>query len=491
MNRPSKRWTVLAMMFLIGLAVAMQVQSVQALAPFLVDQLGFSYAQIGVLLGLFMLPGVFVALPGGMLAARLGDRITMAIALTLVLVSALTVAAAESYAVMVVARLVGGIGGAVLTTQPLKVVTDWFAGREISTAMATNAASFGLGIGLSTGLLSAIAAMSSWQGAMLASAVLVAVALFMVVFNYSDPQPGEGGRAAAPAAAAAASRAPARATRSAGLLALFGLQLNRHEFVLALLAAVLRMCFASGYVVFMSFAPVLLIARGTGAAQAGFLVSLSALAALISVPLGGADRPHPQAQLVHRRRGAGRRRLLPDAAAGRTGAAVDPELRLPARRLHRRHHVAALRGAAPRQPQRGLRGLLDHVLPRAVGHPAAGRMAPRHHAESGRAAVVRRGPVVDDPADAAGVPRAAAALAAGARLDRHHLDVQQRALAAAHGGQAAFDGGRHLRRIAQLFAMRAADLGQPGEVHAGRDGATGRRHAPWRCRPDRRAGSNP
>lgn len=287
MNRPSKRWTVLAMMFLIGLAVAMQVQSVQALAPFLVDQLGFSYAQIGVLLGLFMLPGVFVALPGGMLAARLGDRITMAIALTLVLVSALTVAAAESYAVMVVARLVGGIGGAVLTTQPLKVVTDWFAGREISTAMATNAASFGLGIGLSTGLLSAIAAMSSWQGAMLASAVLVAVALFMVVFNYSDPQPGEGGRAAAPAAAAAASRAPARATRSAGLLALFGLQLNRHEFVLALLAAVLRMCFASGYVVFMSFAPVLLIARGTGAAQAGFLVSLSALAALISVPLGG------------------------------------------------------------------------------------------------------------------------------------------------------------------------------------------------------------
>lgn len=288
MNRPSKRWTVLAMMFLIGLAVAMQVQSVQALAPFLVDQLGFSYAQIGVLLGLFMLPGVFVALPGGMLAARLGDRITMAIALTLVLVSALTVAAAESYAVMVVARLVGGIGGAVLTTQPLKVVTDWFAGREISTAMATNAASFGLGIGISTGLLSAIAAVSSWQGAMLASAVLVAVALFMVVFNYSDPQPGEGGRAAAPAAAAAAaSRAPARATRSAGLLALFGLQLNRHEFVLALLAAVLRMCFASGYVVFMSFAPVLLIARGTGAAQAGFLVSLSALAALISVPLGG------------------------------------------------------------------------------------------------------------------------------------------------------------------------------------------------------------
>lgn len=293
MPQTRKRWTVLAMMFLIGLAVAMQVQSVQALAPFLVDTLGFSYAQIGVLLGLFMLPGVFVALPGGMLAARLGDRITMAIALVLVLASALAIAAAESYSVMVVARLVGGIGGAVLTTQPLKVVTDWFAGREISTAMATNAASFGVGIGLSTGLLSAIADWSSWQAAMLASAALVAVALFMVVFNYSDPQPGEGGRAAAaPAAAptAQASQATSAATpaaRPAGPRGPLGLQLNRHEFVLALLAAVLRMCFASGYVVFMSFAPVLLISRGVGAAQAGFLVSLSAVAALVSVPLGG------------------------------------------------------------------------------------------------------------------------------------------------------------------------------------------------------------
>ena len=258
------------MMFLVGLAAATQVQAVQALAPLLVARAGLSYAQIGVLTGLFMLPGVFLAMPGGMLAARVGDRRTMAIALALMLASALLFAASGSYAVMVVARLIGGGGAAVLTTQGLKVVTDWFAGREISTAMAINAASFGLGVGVATGLLAGIGAVSSWQAAMLANAALTGTALAMVLAIYRDPPAGIGASPGVP-------------VRPKG----HGLQLDRREFVLALLASAMRMWFSSGYLLFMSFAPVLLISRGTGVAQAGFLVSLSAVVALGSVPVGG------------------------------------------------------------------------------------------------------------------------------------------------------------------------------------------------------------
>ena len=267
MGDSGSRWSALALMFLVGLAAAMHLQSVQSRAPLLVAQVGLSYAEIGVLTGVFMLPGVFLALPGGMLAGRLGDRRAMAIALTLMLGSGVAMAMTQSYAVMIVARVAGGAGSAVLTTQGLKVVTDWFAGREISTAMAINAASFGLGVGVSTGLLSGIAAYSSWQAAMWASAALVGVALAMVLAVYRDPE-----------GAADASRAAQPGLR---------LQISFPEFVLALLAAIMRMLFASGYLLFMSFAPVLLIARGTGVAQAGFLVSLSAIVALASVPLGG------------------------------------------------------------------------------------------------------------------------------------------------------------------------------------------------------------
>ena len=269
-----RRWSALGMMFLIGLSVAIQLQTTQALAPFLVERVGLSYAEIGALTGLMMLPGVFFALPGGMLAARLGDRRTMAIALALMLFGALLFAATESYAVMVVARLIGGIGTAVLTTQGLKVVTDWFAGTEISTAMSINASSFGLGIGMATGLLSGIAAVTSWQVAVLTSVTLIGVALCMVLVVYRDK--------ALPAAVRAGADPTVSLTGPR-----HGLQISLHEFVLALLAAAMRMWFVSGYVLFMSFAPVLLIARGMSVAQAGFLVSMSAVVALGSVPLGG------------------------------------------------------------------------------------------------------------------------------------------------------------------------------------------------------------
>ncbi len=268
-----RRWAALAIMFLVGLSVAIQLQSVQALAPFLVEHEGLSYAEIGVLTGMIMLPGVFLALPGGMLAARLGDRVTMAIALALMLAGALLFAATDSFAVMVAGRLLGGSGTAVLMTQSLKVVTDWFVGREISTAMSINAASFGLGVGIATGLLSGIAAVSSWQVAVLTSVALIGVALFLLLAVYRDKEVAVPAMAAGPATARAAPR--------------HGLQLSLHEFVLALLAVTMRMLFVSGYVLFMSFAPVLLISRGMGAAQAGFLVSTSAIVALASVPLGG------------------------------------------------------------------------------------------------------------------------------------------------------------------------------------------------------------
>ena len=78
----SNRWSVLALMFFIGTMLPMQFQSVAALAPYLVVEGGLSYTDIGVLTGLFMLPGAVLAAPGGMLAAWIGDRKALITGLT-------------------------------------------------------------------------------------------------------------------------------------------------------------------------------------------------------------------------------------------------------------------------------------------------------------------------------------------------------------------------------------------------------------------------
>ena len=71
---PGHRWSALAVLTLGRTAMGFQFQSVGALSPLLMERLGIGHAEIGMLVGVFSLPGVVLALPGGLLGQRLGDR---------------------------------------------------------------------------------------------------------------------------------------------------------------------------------------------------------------------------------------------------------------------------------------------------------------------------------------------------------------------------------------------------------------------------------
>jgi cyanate permease len=147
-----------------------------------------------------------------------------------------------------------------------KLVTDWFAGKEIATAMSIIAASVGVGIGLAMAVLPALAAATSWQTAMLANAALCGLAIALLLSAWRD-----GAKEGSP--------------KTDGAVLLWNI--SRPELVLSMLAGVGRGLFSAGYSVFMSFLPALLIARGMPPVEAGLLTSVSAVASLISVPLGG------------------------------------------------------------------------------------------------------------------------------------------------------------------------------------------------------------
>src|SRR5260221_8946271 len=68
------RWGVLAVLFLIRSTMAVQFQSVAAVAPLLGADLGISLADIGILVGLYSVPGVALALPGGAVGQRIRDK---------------------------------------------------------------------------------------------------------------------------------------------------------------------------------------------------------------------------------------------------------------------------------------------------------------------------------------------------------------------------------------------------------------------------------
>ena len=125
---------------------------------------GVSLADIGILIGLYFTPGMALALPGGAIGQKFGDKAAVACALALMLIGELAMVASEQWGWQIAGRLVAGSGGVLLNVLMTKMVTDWFAGREIATAMAIFVNSWPAGIAISLLILPAIG-ISAWRRA--------------------------------------------------------------------------------------------------------------------------------------------------------------------------------------------------------------------------------------------------------------------------------------------------------------------------------------
>ncbi len=76
-------WIILAAVALARIGFGYQYQTVATLGPDLMQLYGLDYAGLGALIGAFMLLGGFLALPLGLLARRLGDRLVLGAGLAL------------------------------------------------------------------------------------------------------------------------------------------------------------------------------------------------------------------------------------------------------------------------------------------------------------------------------------------------------------------------------------------------------------------------
>ncbi len=164
-----------------------QFQSVASVSPLLVEALAIDFALLGTLVGVWMLPGVAVAIPGALLGRRFGDKQVVLGGLALMVLGSLLMASAETYTGALTGRIVGGAGAVLLNVLLTKMVADWFADRDLATAMALLVVSWPLGIGLALVVLGPLSLATSWSLAMQATAWVCAVALACVAVVYRRP----------------------------------------------------------------------------------------------------------------------------------------------------------------------------------------------------------------------------------------------------------------------------------------------------------------
>lgn len=257
------RWQVLIALTTARAAMGFQFQSVAVTAPLLSDQLGFDLADIGWLVGLYLLPGALFSLPGGMLGARFGDRRIAVLGLVAMAAGGLLLAVASDLQVAAAGRVISGAGGVLLNVVLVKMVTDWFAGRELVLAIAVLMNAWPIGIAVALLTLGGLATATSPQVAFAATSVFALAGIALVLLFHRP--------------------APSAAAVQAVSLRL----LNAREWRLLAVGSLPWMLYNAAFALFVAFLPTWFVRSGMPLVQAGAFTAISTVLMVGSVQLGG------------------------------------------------------------------------------------------------------------------------------------------------------------------------------------------------------------
>jgi len=271
----SPRWAMLLVIFSTRTALGFQFQSIAALTPFLVSAFDISWAQVGLLMGLFMLPGVVFALPGGLLGQRFGSLRIVLAGLGLMIAGGMVVSYAGAFGSAALGRALSGMGGVLVNIMLARMVAEWFRGRELQTAIGLMLAAWPFGMALALMLLGPLALLASWRVAEYATVGAAGLALGVMALVYRDP-PGAG---------------DAETAR-------LRLNVPARVWALAVSAGLGWALLNASIIVVASFAPSFLMAHGASVGEAGLVTGVALWISIVSVPVGGlvadrVNRPKP------------------------------------------------------------------------------------------------------------------------------------------------------------------------------------------------------
>jgi MFS family permease len=257
------RWKALWVLSAARVAMGFQFQVVGSTAPLLRGEFGVGLAEIGWLVGIYLLPGVVLALPGGMLSARFGDRRIAIAGMALMVAGGVVSALAEDMTMLEAGRLIGGMGGVLFNVTASKMIADWFVGREIELAMSIFVSTWPIGIGIGLLTLGGVAAAASVPVAFGLTAVFAAVSLLLIAALYRS----------APDAAAVA---PPRLS-----------VLSRREWLLLCVASAGWSLYNVAFALLVAFLPTLLSLRGLNVSDAGAITAVLSVTLIVSIQASG------------------------------------------------------------------------------------------------------------------------------------------------------------------------------------------------------------
>ncbi|TCJ15585.1 MFS transporter [Rubrobacter taiwanensis] len=135
----------LHIVFGVTLMAVLGASSVTPAFPRIVEELGVSPGEVGLLITVFTLPGVFLTPVLGILSDRIGRKRVLVPSLLLFGVAGGACALARDFELLLALRLLQGVGAASLGAMNVTLIGDLFSGRERVVAMGYNSGVLSVG----------------------------------------------------------------------------------------------------------------------------------------------------------------------------------------------------------------------------------------------------------------------------------------------------------------------------------------------------------
>ena len=181
------KWLMLALAALTIMGSYYTYDSIAPVAGLLRDQRGFSQSQIGLLNAVFNLPNIALALIGGILIDRIGAAKAILIAAVICTIGASLTAIGEPYELMLLGRLLFGLGNETLYIALLVGIAQWFhlGGGALAIALFFSMARVGsYSADKSTSWFADLYS-SGWQGPLWLAAGLTSVGVVTALAYYA------------------------------------------------------------------------------------------------------------------------------------------------------------------------------------------------------------------------------------------------------------------------------------------------------------------
>ncbi len=181
------RWAILVVVYLSILAFTFIFQSIPPLLPLIISDLHLTYAQSGLVMSLFSLPGIFVSLLGGFVADRYGMRPLGAGCFLLMIGGTLLVGLGANLHILWTGRIVAGIGAFTLSVFLPKLLSQWFRHKELGLAMGIYNTGVPLGSAICFGLFGKMGSQWGWRIPILFTGIYLLITFVLFLSLYRLP----------------------------------------------------------------------------------------------------------------------------------------------------------------------------------------------------------------------------------------------------------------------------------------------------------------